>query len=311
MGCLKVEKGDKLFISLSYKDKALIDELLEVSYEIGVNDLSIDYYENNDNRAWGRYIEDGAKFLFLIGENFNNTLASKVLNGFRCEDIGIDYLAAPTFDILSRYDKTHDYIMDSNPMIGFSKANSQYNKRLIAFKNYKFNEMLIRSLTGVNLKMEFDNDFKYCRNGVINMFPYYGIDLIPYNNGISGYLDASKPTIIEGEEVSGLRLSIENSSVIDFDSDTNHELLKEFFKYSNGCKVESISLIGSESPIYSYLGTYNHDVLDMNANSYITLVLNDSRKIYVPIEAKSLQVIGITNSGSKVKIFDKEKIVIN
>lgn len=310
-GCLKVEKGDNLFVSLSYKDKALIDELLEVIYEIGVNDISIDYYENNDSRAWGRYIEDNAKFLFLIGNNFNGTLASNILNGFRTEEISVDYLAAPTFEVLSKYDKTHGYIMDKNPMIGFSKSNSRYNKTLSHFKNYKFNELLIKSLTDINLRLEFNNDFRYRRSGVINMFPYYGIDVLPYKDSVKGYLDVSKPVIFEGEKINGLRLCIKDSKVIDFDSDNNHELAKEIFRLRSGCKVESISLIGSESPLYSYLEEYDHDVLDMNANSYVTLVLNDLRKIYIPIETTSLEVIGITSSGSKTKIYDREKLLIH
>lgn len=310
-GCLKVEKGDKLFISLSYKDKTLIEELLEVSYGIGISDLSIDYYENNDSRAWGRYIEDEAKFLFLIGDNFDNTLASNILSGFRNGEINIDYLAAPTFEILSKYDSNHEYVREENPLIGFSKANSKYNKSITNFKNYKFNELFIRSLSDINLRLDFDNDFIYRRTGVINMFPYYGIDIRPYRDSVTGYLDTISPTIIDGEVIEGLRLSIDKSMIVDFDSDNNHDLIKELFKRANGCKVESISLVGSDSPLYSYLGTYNHQVLDMNANSYVTLITKDQKKIYVPIETKNLEVIGVTNSGSKAKVYAKEKFLIS
>lgn len=306
-GCLKVEKGDKLFVSLSYKDKALIDDLLEVSYGIGIDDILIDYYENNDRNSWGRYIENGAKFLFLVGDNFTNTFASRILNGFRTEDIGIDYLAAPTYEVLSRYVDASKYISD-DALISFSKDNSGYNKRLTTFKNYKFNEFLISSLTDVKLRLDFNNDFKYCRTGVINLFPYYGIDLIPYNSSVNGYIDASMPTFIDGEKVDGLRLSIERSSIVDFDSDNNHEVLKETFKRRQECKVESISIIGSDTPLHGYSGT--NDVLEMSANSYITLTIGDSKKIYVPIESKSLSILGMTNSGSKVKVYDKERILI-
>lgn len=309
-GCLKLEKGDKLFVTMSYNDQKFIDCLLDVCYEMEIDDISIDYYENNDSRAWGNYIESGAKFLFLINKNFYNTLANRILNGFRCEDIGIDYLAAPTFEMLSKYDHNYGYMMNSDALINFSKDNSMYNKKLTTFKNYKFNELLISSLSGISLKLEFDNDFKYRRTGVINMFPYYGIDLLPYRDIVKGYVDASKPTMIDGNPVEGLRLVIENGAIVDFDSDNNHELLKETFRRKSTCKVESVSLIGSDTPLYNYLGTYNHDVFDMNANSYITLVLSDLRKIYVPIESKSLSVIGITNNGSKVRIYEKERMLI-
>ena len=99
-GCLKVEKGDNLFISLSYKDKSFIESLVEASYELGVSDLNITYYELNDTKVWTRYINDGAKFLFLVNENWLGTLSSRIASGFRNGEIPIDYTIAPSLPAL-------------------------------------------------------------------------------------------------------------------------------------------------------------------------------------------------------------------
>lgn len=308
-GCLKVEKGDNLFISLSYKDKSFIESLVEASYELGVSDLNITYYELNDTKVWARYINDGSKFLFLVNENWLGTLSSRIASGFRNGEIPIDYTIAPSLPALFKYDRTIDYIKEEDPTIGFNKSNSQYNKAITTFKNYKFNEIALRTLSGTALSFQFSNEFRYCRNGVINVFPKYGIELLPSVNSAKGFIDASKTTIIDGLEVDGLRLQIRNGEVIDFDSDNEHDLVREIFRRSNLCQLESICLIDDSMPLYNYLGRYGNEALDINANPYITLTLKDLRKIYVPIESKTLTVIGQTNKGN-VKIYEKEKITI-
>lgn len=308
-GCLKIEKGDNLFVSMSRNNEDYVETITNIAYSLGVNDIIITYYEDNQNfKLWEQYLIDEYKFLFVVGNGWDNTLSNKLAMGLRNEDIGINYTIALSPEILFNY---NNYFLNTNfkdAIIGFNKENSGYNKQINRIRNYKFNDLRLKSLSDINLTMGFDNEFRYHRSGQINIYPFNGIEMLASPSSAFGFVDASMDTIINNEKVSDLRICFEKGRLIDFDCSSNVELVKSTLK--KRYELESITLIDKDYILSDFLTGDKNFLLSINANSYITLCSDDNDRIHVPIESSNLTITGFGKSQKDIKIYEKQKILI-
>lgn len=303
--CLNVNKKDSLFISISSKNTKFANILKNQAEKLGIKDIYIYFHnEPGDIKKWGEYIENNSRFLFIVDDDWYDTVSYAVYNGFSRGEIDIIYTVSIDYRTLSNNSKM--ILRNIESIVDYNIEMSKNAKLGTTIKNFRLNQLFARTLCGTKLRMQFNNNIKSpVFNKRMNRYPNYALEFMPVSDTVEGYIEATKTTYYGKHAIEGLRLIIKNGIVVDFDSENEHEFVNEIFKKSNFYRVQAIGLVGKEVELYNNIGTYGNFVLDKTSNPYILLCSGEGDNIYVPIESESLQIYGF-NSSKEVIIYENE-----
>lgn len=298
---------DYLFICISKKDEKFAFYLLNLAMQKGIKDIQINYYEEPCGyKTWSDYMDNDAEFLFIFENGYENTLTTRIFNAFMAKERDMDFLAVPSYDCLSKNNLT---IFIPKDKIELGIVLSENKKIISAIKNYKISRVHLHSLVGLDINTTIQNQIIGIKDNMnINTFPNYGYEFMIKDNLTNGHVMATDKVKVDGLNIEGLRISVRNGIVDDFDCEDHAKEVKELFKKSNQYRIISFSLTGYDNPIYGYDKFYNNVILDYSATPYITIESNDNKRIKIPIRSKSLIADAYTSSGKSINLYKDQNM---
>lgn len=297
-----ITKKEFLFITIASSEQEFTAMLVEEAKKKNYNNIFINYYDETSNyKYWMEYIDKDTNFLFIFGDkNFDN-LSNKICNSFLAKELDVSYLIVPTYEVLIRIDK--NFIMPKSN-IDLNVMASQNKKIISKLKDFKINRIIIKSLFDTNLKMEFNGKIENISSGNYRTcFPFIGIKIHPKEKTVFGNFEASSYTNIDGLRIQGIRGTIKNDELVEYDCDNYHKETKEIFNRNKNFKFTSFNLPCVNRAIDSF-----DNLALININPYIVLKDNDNREINIPIDSRTLTVSAMTDDGKELVLYKASEL---
>ncbi len=87
-----------------------------------------------------------------------------------------------------------------------------------------------------------------------------------------GHATATRPFLINGEMIRGLKLTFKEGQIVDFEADQGYETFKEYISSDEGAnQLGEVALVGINSPIYQTGRVYEEILFDENAACHIAV----------------------------------------
>ncbi|HPF83445.1 MAG TPA: hypothetical protein PLV83_04710 [Bacilli bacterium] len=279
---LKIKKGDVIFLSASLEDEIYIERLKELVHAAKAN-ICVNYYEKECSKeVYYNIIKSNAKLVFVLNDHIHNTIAE-----FLCEcninnegDIN-SYMLAPLNHVLNRNNLEYlDSRKYNNNQHAFKEKQRDIAERIKILKSAR---LYIRNLNDIELSCDFNNYIN--SNFNIKKYPNYVLELVPLQESVNGYVNASSNAYYKGLVLEDLKLYIENSVVRDFDCKDKET--SELFK-NEGFVLDKIGLTSKNNPSINFSSSR----INLDNDPYLLLKSSDDSDLYVPINSKSLVVAG-------------------
>ena len=197
--------------------------------------------------------------------------------------------------------------------------------------------MRYKNSLGTDLTVELPENNRWLAGGdvskagfkfVANM-PTEEVFSAPKRDGVNGALYASKPLVLSGNIVEGLRLEFKDGRIVDVHADTNEEVLRKAVDTDEGSHyLGEIALVPSDSPISNSGIIFYNTLFDENASCHFAFgeaypscvaggeEMSEEELLERGINAKSgthvdfmvgtadLSITGTTRAGKEVTIFE-------
>ena len=87
-----------------------------------------------------------------------------------------------------------------------------------------------------------------------------------------GYVQTTRPFLINGKMIRGLKLEFQNGAITKFSADEGEETFREYISSDEGAnKLGEVALVGIDSPIYQAGRVYEEILFDENAACHIAV----------------------------------------
>lgn len=176
-----------------------------------------------------------------------------------------------------------------------------------------------------------------CRSGVkfVANMPTEEVFSAPLRTGVNGTLVASKPLVLNGNVIEGIRFTFKDGRIEEVHADTNEETLKAEIDIDEGSRyLGEIALVPFDSPISNSGILFFNTLFDENASCHFAFGeaypacvrggddLSTEELLAAGVNAESnthvdfmvgtsdLTIEGVTRGGEKIKIFENGNFAI-
>ena len=214
-----------------------------------------------------------------------------------------------------------------------------YAKRMT---DYDFAELHYKNSLGTDLTVRMPENHMWIAGGdyckdikfVANM-PTEEVFSAPLRTGVNGTLVASKPLVLNGNVVEGIRFTFKDGRIVDIHADTNEETLRAEIDLDEGSHyLGEIALVPYDSPISNSGILFFNTLFDENASCHFAFgeaypscikgdeTLSEDELKNAGINAESnthvdfmvgtadLEIVGKTRDGRTVKVFENGNFAI-
>ncbi|MBO4563715.1 MAG: aminopeptidase [Clostridia bacterium] len=147
-----------------------------------------------------------------------------------------------------------------------------------ALTEYDFEELHYTNSVGTDLYVKMPENHVWLAGGdicktngvkfVANM-PTEEVFSAPLRNGVNGTLVASKPLVLSGNVVEGIRFTFKDGRIVDMHADTNEETLRTQVELDEGSHyLGEIALVPYDSPISNSGILFFNTLFDENASCH-------------------------------------------
>lgn len=223
----------------------------------------------------------------------------------------------------------------SNPIQAWKEHNDDLQARCDYLNNLRLKYVTIKSSNGTNVKIELNEDGRFCggnektlKGRVFNPnIPTEEVFTSPKAGSVEGIVYSTKPLSYMGELIENFSIRFENGKATEVKAEKGEELLKQMVSMDDGAgMLGEVALIPYESPISQSGVLFYNTLFDENASCHLALGrgfneclqgfenydneeckrrgINDSM-IHVDfmIGAKDTEIIGEKPNGELVQIF--------
>lgn len=235
------------------------------------------------------------------------------------------------------------YVTDDNdPVEVWNKVNEDFKERCAKLNSYKFDYLEYKSSNGTDFKCWLMPKSRWCGGGETDLcghffnpnLPTIEVFTSPQKGRAEGKVVSTKPLSYQGQLIENFWFEFKDGKVSDFGAEKGRELLEKMVTMDEGAAmIGELALISCDSPINNQNVLYYETLFDENASCHIALGrgfrdcvegfenlsdkdfdemgLNDSM-IHVDfmIGAPDMSIVGYTESGEAVKIFENGNFVI-
>ena len=214
-----------------------------------------------------------------------------------------------------------------------------YAKRMT---DYDFAELHYKNSLGTDLTVRMPENHMWIAGGdyckdikfVANM-PTEEVFSAPLRTGVNGTLVASKPLVLNGNVVEGIRFTFKDGRIVDIHADTNEETLRAEIDLDEGSHyLGEIALVPYDSPISNSGILFFNTLFDENASCHFacgeaypscikggeTLSEDELKNAGINAESNThvdfmvgtadLEIVGKTRDGRTVKVFENGNFAI-
>lgn len=224
----------------------------------------------------------------------------------------------------------------ADPVKDWARHNDDLGKKCDYLNRLKLKALEYTSSNGTNLTVGLNEDCLFMGGGEYTLSNRYFNPNIPSEEiftspkaGVAeGIVYATKPLSYQGQLIEDFSVRFENGKAVEVKAKKNQELLEKMISMDEGaCMLGECALIPYDSPINNTGILYYNTLFDENASCHLALGMgftnclvgyekltneqcrergvNDSM-IHVDfmIGTKDLSIVGITERGERVKIFE-------
>ena len=215
-----------------------------------------------------------------------------------------------------------------------------YAKRMT---EYDFAELHYKNSLGTDLIVKMPENHMWlaggdiCRSGVkfVANMPTEEVFSAPMRTGVNGTLVASKPLVLSGSVVEGIRFTFKDGRIVDVHADTNEDKLRMQVELDEGSHyLGEIALVPYDSPISNSGILFFNTLFDENASCHFAFGeaypacikggddLSQAELMAAGINADSnthvdfmvgtsdLEITGKTRDGRVIKVFENGNFAI-
>lgn len=156
----------------------------------------------------------------------------------------------------------------------------------------------------------------------------------PDCNKTEGYAKVTRPVVVNGKLIRGLKLTFKEGQIVDFSAEEGEETFRQYISCDEGAKkLGEVALVGCDSPIFQAGRVYQEILLDENAACHIavgfayTFCIKGGDKMSreeldavgcntsachldMMISNEEVDVVANTYKGDAIKIIDKGNWII-
>lgn len=227
---------------------------------------------------------------------------------------------------------------DSDPVEEWNRHCEKLAERSKILNDYGFKYLKYKNSMGTDLTVELPENHVWAggadccsKTGVrfIANMPTEEIFTAPKREGINGTLYASKPLVINGNVVNGIRFGFTDGRITDIHADTCEDILRAAIDTDEGSHyIGEIALVPHDSPISNSGILFFNTLFDENASCHFAFGeaypgcikggddMTNDELISAGINADSsmhedfmvgtsdLSIIGITHDGKEITVFE-------
>lgn len=212
-----------------------------------------------------------------------------------------------------------------------------------AMTEYDFEELHYVNASGTDLYVKMPENSvwtaggEYTKGGVkfVANMPTEEVFSAPLRTGVNGTLAASKPLVLHGNVVEGIRFTFREGRITDIHADTNEEALRTEVGLDEGSHyLGEIALVPYDSPISNSGILFYNTLFDENASCHFAfgraypscirggeelppekliekgLNAESSTHVDFMVGTRDLSIIGKTRDGKTVKVFENGNFAI-
>jgi len=232
--------------------------------------------------------------------------------------------------------------VDNDPILEWK----QHNEKLLAhnaiLNNFNFKQLHFKNSLGTDLVVELVKDHVWSGGGeVATNGVYFNPNIpteetftMPYKWGTKGKVVATKPLNYQGKLIEDFYLVFEEGKVVEFGAKKEQAALENLLNTDEGSRyIGEVALISHDSPISNTNILFLNTLFDENASCHLALgrayPMNIKNGNHTPIAeleklgynnsmshvdfmfgSADMEIIGTTQDGKKVKVFEKGNFVI-
>lgn len=216
---------------------------------------------------------------------------------------------------------------------GKAKAMTEFDFEELHYKNSLGTDLTVR-MPEHNVWLAGGD---YCKSGVkfVANMPTEEVFSAPFRTGVNGTLVASKPLVLNGNVVEGIRFTFRDGRIEEIHADTNEETLRTEVGLDEGSHyLGEIALVPYDSPISNSGILFFNTLFDENASCHFAfgeaypacvkggddLSLDELKAAGINAESNThvdfmvgssdLEIIGKTRDGRTVKVFENGNFAI-
>jgi aminopeptidase len=226
------------------------------------------------------------------------------------------------------------------------QAWDKHNEILLAhnkvLNDYNFKHLHFKNKLGTDLIVELVKDHVWAGGGEHSTkgvyfnpnIPTEETFTMPYKWGTRGKVVATKPLNYQGKLIEDFWLEFKDGKVVNYDAKKEKEALKNILETDEGSSyIGEIALISHDSPISNTNILFLNTLFDENASCHMALgrayPMNVKNGVDTPISelekigynnsmvhsdfmfgSADMEIIGVTQDGKEIKVFEKGNFVI-
>ena len=208
---------------------------------------------------------------------------------------------------------------------------------------YDFEELHYTNSMGTDLYVRMPENHMWlaggdmCRSGVkfVANMPTEEVFSAPLRTGVNGTLVASKPLVLKGNVIEGIRFTFRDGRIEEIHADTNEEVLRTEIDVDEGSRyLGEIALVPYDSPISMSGMLFYNTLFDENASCHFAFGeaypacikggddlspeelkaagINAESNTHVDfmVGTADLTIEGVTRDGRKIKVFENGNFAI-
>jgi aminopeptidase len=251
------------------------------------------------------------------------------------EDDAVEALWNAIFDASRVYE-------GKDPIQAWDKHNEVLLAHNKVLNDYNFKHLHFKNKLGTDLIVELVKDHVWAGGGEHSTkgvyfnpnIPTEETFTMPYKWGTQGKVVATKPLNYQGKLIEDFWLEFKDGKVVNYDAKKEKEALKNILETDEGSSyIGEIALISHDSPISNTNILFLNTLFDENASCHMALgrayPMNVKNGVDTPISelekigynnsmvhsdfmfgSSDMEIVGVTEDGKKVKVFEKGNFVI-
>lgn len=231
---------------------------------------------------------------------------------------------------------------DNDPIQEWENHNAVLLKHNKILNDYNFKHLHFKNSLGTDLIVELVENHVWAGGGEhATNGAYFNPNIpteetftMPYKWGTRGKVVATKPLNYQGKLIDGFWLEFKDGLVVDYDAKKEKDALTNILDTDEGSRyIGEIALISHDSPISNTNILFLNTLFDENASCHMALgrayPMNVKNGVNTPISelekigynnsmvhsdfmfgSEDMEIIGVTQDGKEVKVFEKGNFVI-
>ncbi|MDI6452734.1 aminopeptidase [Peloplasma aerotolerans] len=231
---------------------------------------------------------------------------------------------------------------DNDPIQEWENHNAVLLKHNKILNDYNFKHLHFKNSLGTDLIVELVENHVWAGGGEhATNGAYFNPNIpteetftMPYKWGTRGKVVATKPLNYQGKLIDGFWLEFKDGQVVDYDAKKEKDALTNILDTDEGSRyIGEIALISHDSPISNTNILFLNTLFDENASCHMALgrayPMNVKNGVNTPISelekigynnsmvhsdfmfgSEDMEIVGVTQDGKEVKVFEKGNFVI-